>query len=373
MKILFVHRAFSGLGDSIRIEKILWFLKKHGFSVQEARLPSLTLAKVHGVEGMKEILPSLLPLHLPNKSSLKPLMYINLSLATNSLDKIVKRESFDAILAGTSLIGWVALRVAEETSIPCVIDVHGLAGVELKGVGDKYWYLAESLEREAFRKCDHLLVVSDSMKKFITSRYNIDSSKVTVVYNGADVLSSSAEYDFPLKVIYAGGFKYWENVESYLEVAKSADRRSFEFYLAGPPARQVLSQIKVGGIPIKYLGYLPRDKVLKLMAKMQIGIAPSTRDLARITAFPIKVLDYMSCGLPVITPRVGEWGDLVKKEDCGVALESDDIEEYLKALGFLSKRDVWLRKSANALRIIKTEFGWDKVLLPLKNVLILLA
>jgi hypothetical protein len=105
------------------------------------------------------------------------------------------------------------------------------------------------------------------------------------------------------------------------------------------------------------------------MTRMQIGIAPSTRDIARLVAFPIKVLDYMSCGLPVLAPRVGDWGQMVEAEDCGIALTNDSFENYVDALGVLKGEEVWQEKSNNGLRAIRERYSWKRVLLPLYDLI----
>ena len=109
------------------------------------------------------------------------------------------------------------------------------------------------------------------------------------------------------------------------------------------------------------------------MSKMQVGIAPSTKDTARLLAFPIKILDYMSCGLPVLAPKVGEWGKIIETENCGIALKDDSVENYVTALETLKRKDVWLDKSNNGIQAIKMKYNWNKVLSPLKSLIMHLS
>jgi len=117
------------------------------------------------------------------------------------------------------------------------------------------------------------------------------------------------------------------------------------------------------------LGYIPRQKIFSTLSTMQIGMAPSTRDLARIVASPIKVFDYMASGLPVITPKIGDWGKIIEEEDCGIALEDDNPKSYEEALNMLAQQDVWTTKSKNAINIIKEKYNWDNLLRPLANLI----
>lgn len=376
IRILLVHGATGGLGDRIRIDNIYKFLQNSGFNVYEAVLPSISFGYAKR-EGVSKFFTSLLPLRKLRLYDLrKPvLQYINLNLARNYLDQISRNSDFDVILAETSLIGWLTLELCKRSSMPLIVDVHGLAGAEAKGYNEKSWHIKEILEAEVFKSCTHLLVVSNKMKEHIAYYFDIPHNKMHVVYNGANLQKTKAEFNHPLKVIYAGNFAYWERVNDYLEIAKKANPSDFKFYLAGSGSmkKHILARIKRENIPIKYLGYLPRSEMLKIMSKMQIGIAPSTKDTARLVAFPIKVLDYMSCGLPVIAPNVGDWGKMIETEDCGIVLKEDSIDSYLKALEALKRKSVWQDKSNKGTQAIKIKYNWNRVLSPLKSLMMQLC
>jgi glycosyltransferase involved in cell wall biosynthesis len=123
-------------------------------------------------------------------------------------------------------------------------------------------------------------------------------------------------------------------------------------------------------IPIRYLGYIPRQKIFSVLSRMQIGIAPSTKDLAREVASPIKIFEYMATGLPVITPKIGDFGEMIAEEDCGIALQQDDIISYEEALNMLSKKDIWMIKSNNAINAIRRKYNWDNTLKVIVNLIL---
>ena len=370
MQILFIHRAGS-LGDRIRVENILKVLKERGFSAFEAGIPSISPADFK--ETSLNLLRYMLPFHNLKLliDSRRPNFYLDLNISLNFLKNIRRKVNFDVIFA-QSLVGWSALELSKETSVPCVIDAHGLVGAEAKGRNTKHWRVLEELEAEVFRGCAHLLVVSRAMKEYIVSHFDVKRNKITVIPNGSDVQTFTSKYDFPLKVIYAGNFSYWEKVEDYLEIAKNADQKAFKFILAGdgPQKEDLLRQIEREKISIQYLGCMSRHEILKVMSTCQVGIAPSTRDLSRIVAFPIKVLDYMACGLPVIAPKVGDWGEMLERENCGIPVEEDKVEDYLEALEVLKNKEIWLEKSRNGIRAIETKYNWNKILFPITNVLV---
>jgi glycosyltransferase involved in cell wall biosynthesis len=163
-----------------------------------------------------------------------------------------------------------------------------------------------------------------------------------------------------------------KKIYDFLDIAKqTTSYSSHKFYLAGagPLKDRLLERIRKEKIPLTYLGYIPRQKIFSVLSTMQIGIAPSTRDLARVVASPIKIFDYMASGLPVITPKIGDWGEIIAEEDCGIALEDDSTESYKEALNTLAQKDVWTIKSNNAINAIKRKYNWDDVLKPLVDLI----
>jgi glycosyltransferase involved in cell wall biosynthesis len=228
-----------------------------------------------------------------------------------------------------------------------------------------------NIEKEAFENCDQLIVVSEKMKEYLSKQFNISNKKMVVAPNGSTAQQLTAKYQTPLNVIYAGIFSYWEKVHDFLDIAKQANPNKFKFYLAGTGSlkNQLIRRIREEKISVSYLGYIPRQDMPALLGRMQIGIAPSTKDLARQVASPIKIFDYMASGLPVITPKIGDWGNIIEKENCGIALETDSIKNYIEALNTIAEKGVWTNMSHNAVRVIKEKYSWDRSLKPLLNLL----
>lgn len=354
-------------GDKIRIKEIVNVLKSNPLEVYEARLPTITRWEIG-----KSIL-TLFPIHtriaqIHNQRDV--LHWLRLNSSVNSLRRSIRRTNPDVVLAETSTTGWIAAHVCKELSIPCIVDCHGLAFAEAKGTSDDDWLQVKHREKDTFTECDYILAVSRRMKDYIAQEFGIPARKIIVIPNGSQPQLSSAQYEFPLKAIYAGTFAYWENVDDFINIAKQANPKT-KFYMAGagPLKNQLLERIEKEKIPVTYLGYIPRQKIFSTLSKMQIGIAPSTKDLARLVASPIKVFDYLASGLPVLTPKIGDWGDLIYEEDCGIALEDDITEKYLEALHTLTDKNIWCRKSLNAVRVIEEKYSWNKTLMPLVDLL----
>jgi glycosyltransferase involved in cell wall biosynthesis len=363
-------------GDNLRVTNILELISNASFQVSDVRVPVIDRNYLSTYDGLRNILLNILPPHKSTSMSLNfsrenIIRNLGFVVSLNHIVRVFRRLKPDIVMAETSPVGWVTSVVAKQLSIPCVIDVHGLAFAEAKGRGSRNWQQIMNLEKEAFENCDQLIVVSEKMKEYMSKQFNISNKKMVVAPNGSTVQQLTAKYETPLNVIYAGIFSYWEKVHDFLDIAKHANSTMFNFYLAGAGSlkNQLVNRIRKEKIPVTYLGYIPKRNMHTLLAKMQIGIAPSTRDLARQVASPIKIFDYLASGLPVITPRIGDWGDFVASEYCGIALEDDTIDKYVEALNILASKDTWTTMSRNALKLIEDKYSWDKVLWPIVNLI----
>lgn len=377
LKVALLSTGGSGLGDSIRTRKVAETLAGAGHRVDNVRIPSVSRQHPLASEGLRSLA---FPLHtdralsrLLDSSRLRASFaeYASLNIAEDFIRRILPSVKPDVVVAETSLTGFIATRVAKELSVPCIVDFHGLGFAEARGQGQQSWQKLLELEKKTMEQCYGIVVVSSAFKDFIVSHLAIPSDKIVVAPNGCDSDYLVSHYQTPMNVIYAGVYAYWENVEKYLEIADRERSGDFRFFMAGagPLERDLLSRIRHEGIPIKNLGYLPREKLMSLLSRMQIGIAPSSNDLARQVASPIKVMDYISCGLPVIVPRIGDWGRLVLEESCGVAVEDQDVDQYIAALRSLLRKDVWSTTANNAIRVARGEHTWTNSLHPMLSLI----
>ena len=370
MRILYVHGTMGYLGDAIRVSKVYSFLRKRGFRVYEKRVNTEKLrAFVSALTGLRYVrLNRKRDCRIGVRSPLEVLADGFFSSIQQRILKEAKVIRPHIIVAETSLVGYFSLISKYNLDIPLVTDVHGLLREESETRGSRYAQVLSTVEKIIFHKSDYLLAVSRPMKRQICLTDKVSADKVLVVPNGGSVQRFQARFSLPLKVIYAGNFAVYEKVVDYVEIAKTAERTSpFVFFLMGDGVqkRELLSRIKKERIPIEFMGLKTRQEALQIFSEMQVGVVTSTLGIEREVAFPIKVLDYMSCGLPVVAPNIGDWGELIEKENCGITVKENTVAEFVNALHALCDEDEWTKKSMNAKECIKERHRWDLVLEPL--------
>lgn len=72
------------------------------------------------------------------------------------------------------------------------------------------------------------------------------------------------------------------------------------------------------GDTVEFLGFVPYKELPALMARADIGIATSREDIFRQYASPLKLVEYMAAGLPVICSGGGEAELMVTESGAGI-------------------------------------------------------
>lgn len=377
MKIGFMHPV-QYVGDKIRTDAVRKFLTERKHHIIDIEINTLTkknknpmsyfswanltsmykalISEMHYSQFFNEI--------IWNERARRTRKAIGMT-ATKFLDLT---KNVDVLHAETHSAAIVCSRIKQKTRIPYVFDMHGLVPDEARGAKTSNYLVKflEKVECEAVKNADYITVVSNLMKKYINEKYKKPLEQILVAPNGSELHPKKAFFALPLKVIYGGNFAYFERVLDFIKISEILKSSEYQFFLLGDGVvrNEIFDYINTNHIDIIYLGKKPKEEALQWFCDMQVGVAPSTKDLVRKVASPMKVLDYAACGLPVITVNVGEWSNMIKKYDGGIVTENSDPQEFADAIKQLSNEKLWKQKSDNVRIMVQKEYLWDKVLEP---------
>lgn len=371
MRVMFVCQ-YNEFGQVVRVETIKKQLLKNGVTLKEFNFNLEYNAENKKIRFLRHIVDNRLFVDYDENISFvenfniddmvtyrkrvfqKKLMKMNLDFYKDC--DIIHAENHEGAL--------VALILKEMLNKPYVFDMHGLSYEERKGIGGKKRDILyeRRMEKLLVKNADYICVVSQYMKNYVNSEYAFPLNRIFVVPCSGKVYNEKATFSLNLNVIYAGGIGYWESVDDYVNTPfnyydKYNDSNEKFFFLGGMNDN-LLKKLN----SIKYLGKLNRYETLKTLKNMQVGIAPSTKDKTRMAASPLKIIDYASVGLPVVTCNVGEWSDYIKDFDAGIVCENSDPREFSEALHELKDKEVWNRKSKNAVNMVNELYDDDIVL-----------
>lgn len=283
-----------------------------------------------------------------------------------AIERYTTKLDLDALLFET----YEPLLMNIKTEVTTALDVHGVELEEAVAQGNikkSQYFDARDKLRNLLSEMNSIIVMSAPMRNFLKDDYKVPESKMTVIPNASDPRPTRfprSDTHEGVSVVFTGIFAYWEHVNDFITSAAILSRQEtkLRFLLAGrgPELRSILQQMCETGSPVKYLGSLLRADALKLLDKSHIGVAPSSSDITRQVASPIKVYDYMAAGLPFVTVPIGEWSQMAETESCGLIAESNTPEAIAKCIRQMANNpSMRASMGRNGIAAIAARHNWD--------------
>jgi len=220
-------------------------------------------------------------------------------------------------------------------------------------------------ERDLCRRSDLILVCSAKEREEFINLYNIPPSKFVIVPNGTDVKKRNPagraafrkkhSISCEDKVVIFVGEHYKPNIEAaeFIVNKLAVALPEFKFLVVGGvstafSAENIQSNIKL-------LGRVS-DKDLEVALKASdIAVNPMFSG----SGINIKMLDYMSSGLPVVTTKCGARGIEIFTWEPMIISDSDKFAENIKRLA--ADHELRKRMSEDSRSLVAEYYDWKKI------------
>lgn len=107
-------------------------------------------------------------------------------------------------------------------------------------------------------------------------------------------------------------------------------------------------------------GTVPAEAVADVLAGAAVGWIPFQPTPNNARALPLKLLEYMAAGLPVVASDVGVLAAIVRREGCGLVVPPDDPEAHARALArLLIDADEARRLGGRGRRAVAARYTWE--------------
>lgn len=170
----------------------------------------------------------------------------------------------------------------------------------------------------------------------------------------------------PFTVGFVGTLKPWHGVDVLVEAMTILRRRIPDARLLlvgdGPRADAVLEMASRSQVPVEHTGAVDPEAVPAHLARMDVACAPYPAEGAVAYFSPLKVLEYLAAGVPVVASAVGQLPELLDHGSCGVLVEPGDPEALGGALAALADEPARGRRLAARGRTrVEQHHGWSQV------------
>jgi len=249
-------------------------------------------------------------------------------IVAKQLVKIIKEKKIDVIHGHQRTAGYIASYIKSLIGIPFVVTIHDPWN---RAVFKSYYG----------KKFDHIITVSEFLRKRFIADFGFSPDKVHTIYNGAD----SERYNldkYPIaqlnklrqglgiqpheKVVSLIARLYESKGQQYLIAAAATvliKCPNTKFLLVGSGEHEDKFKKQVSGQGLEnsfiFTGY--REDIPELIAISDIVVRPSNME-----GFPINMLEAMLMRKPVIATKIAGVPEMITHGDNGFMIEPGDID-----------------------------------------------
>jgi glycosyltransferase involved in cell wall biosynthesis len=220
-----------------------------------------------------------------------------------------------------------------------LFDLRGAIAEESelrRGTSFQAWIIRHMV-RSAVRRAGRVACVSKNLKAYIAERTGRGDAIVipccveaaTFGFDAAARTRIRSEFGFGadhIVICYAGGSAVWQRTEDILrlcaEITKRDPRFRFLFLTYKPESlKQSFTDLVGRGDRAAFLS-VPQAQVASYLSAADAGIIMRHDNLVNNVASPVKIAEYLICGLPVVlTAGIGDYSGEVPNAGAGMVLD----------------------------------------------------
>ena len=296
--------------------------------------------------------------------------------------RVARAEGAELIHAHSpSLNGLSALWAGRRLGLPVVYEVRTLwedAAVNHRTFteGSLRYRVSRALETAVLRRADRVVAICEGIRSEVISR-GIPSKRVTVVPNGVEAewleprdrandLATQLELGAGPVFGYIGSFSRYEGLPFLIEAMPELLARFPGARLllvgGGRDEQAVHAAARRVGSAVVLPGRVPQERVRDIFTLLDVFVLPRRRIRLTELVTPLKPLEAMAMGVPVLASDIGGHAELISDGETGLLFKAESSESLVEQAVRLGG-DLRLRAglAAGGRRWIEAERTWDRI------------
>lgn len=240
-------------------------------------------------------------------------------------------------------LGWSFKR----HGLPWIVHTEGILFQEAKNERKSIVLsgLARWVEMRAYRECDALVCVSETLKELVVRESGVLPEKVVVVSNGvdADLFNPGLYEPKPLfagfTVGFVGGLYVWHALNLLLEALHDlrAEGMDLSLVIVGDGIMYETWQAQAQSLGIAsnvaFVGRVPWSEVPQYIAGFDVCYTGQVQlEVGKMYHSPLKLYEYMAMAKPVVASAFEDAQRMIQEGETGFLFEPGNKEDLKRAL-----------------------------------------
>jgi glycosyltransferase involved in cell wall biosynthesis len=304
------------------------------------------------VDGVDVVRTWLLP--YPNRKPLERVLNYGSFCASASVrGAFLERPD---VVIGTSPplpIAMAGYNVARIKRVPFIFEVRDLWPESLEGVGlgaehSRIYKTVAAIVRFLYKHSDHIVVVTPAFKDYLNAKWNVPLEKMSVVVNGVEterfcpappspeILREFRVPEGNFVAAYIGTMGMAHGLKTILQVAEVLREHSrITLLLVGEGGNRedLVRMARERGLNnVIFTGQQPREKIPAIINSSDVCLSLLKNEEVFKTVIPTKMLEYMSCGRPVVLAVGGQAERILLEANAGISVEAENPKAIADAI-----------------------------------------
>ncbi len=282
------------------------------------------------------------------------------------------------------LTAFPARAVASSLGLPMTYEIRAFwedAAVDhgTTREGSIRYRVTRALETRAARRADHVFTICDGLRSDLVAR-GLPAEKISIIPNAVDlqrltpVDPTAAEarslrrrlglHDGERVVSFIGSFYAYEGLDLAIDAVRRLKEAGRNIRLmivgAGPEEANLKARAEPLGASVIFPGRAALDDVPLFYALTDLLILPRKRMRLTEIVTPLKPLEAMALGTPVLAADVGGHQELIRDGETGFLFPAGDVDALARRIGELLDAHDGLDASKERARdFVERERTWD--------------
>lgn len=289
------------------------------------------------------------------------------------------------------ILNYGGLIAARRLGVPWIVEVNGDLVEELVEqrlpASRAQWAAIRAITRLTLARADHVVAVSDTLRRRLIERWHVDPAKITAVPNGTDVdgfrdvedgraVRSRHSLGSGPVIVFVGNFMPWHGVPVLLEafghlVSANGTDATLALVGDGPLRAEMAAKASALGLGerVRFTGSLPHAEAAAILCASDIAVLCNTMSPTAMAGSPLKLFEYMAAGKTIVASALPHICNVLSDGHNGVLVPPDDPAALAAAVAALihdGPRRASLGNAARAEAVAK--HSWDRVAADLLDV-----
>jgi glycosyltransferase involved in cell wall biosynthesis len=302
---------------------------------------------------------------------------------------LCKKNNIDLIHGNFPVMSDIQVKMFRRLSTPSVTTVHSTIEGQHFGVRKNctsfsrlqasdmanliLYFPLKICEFIYSKKTQHFIAVSENMKRELQRYLRVKEEKIRTIHNGVDTERFSPDIgnggalsyfpsDRPV-VLFTGRFVATKGINILVDAIPKvveAIPKAFFMFVGGGDYKPYQSYLESHGVDrhnFLFKGYIPESELPKAYSSSTLYVAPTIYE-----PLGIRILEAMSCGLPVVASKVGGIPEIISDGQTGFLIHPNDSKALSeRIIELLNDEDLAHRLGRNARTRVVEEFSDKKM------------